>query len=73
MSSRTSVVLNGRTYTRRGGNWMDETGTVVPAFLRPALIAALGTNADSRESLGKGSNTLPRRGTDQRVKRKRKG
>jgi len=48
MANRLSVVLNGHTYTRRGGSWVDDTGTIVPTFLRPALDAALGTNADSR-------------------------
>ncbi len=73
MSNRLSVVMNGRTYTRRGVNWVDDTGTLVPTFLRPALDAALGTNADSRKSRVKGGKPLPGRGFDQRVKRKRKG
>lgn len=73
MSNRLSVVLNGHRYTRRGVSWVDDTGTVVAAFLRPALDAALGTNADSRQSQVKGSQTLPKRGIDERVKRKRKG
>lgn len=73
MNNRLSVVLNGHRYTRRGVSWIDETGAVVSTFLRPALDAALGTNADSRESKIKGIKMLPKRGIDQRVKRKRKG
>jgi len=45
MSSRSSVVMNGRTYTRSGLNWVDETGTFVPTFLLPALNAAITANA----------------------------
>ncbi len=73
MSSHVSVVLNGRTYTRSGRNWRDEKQTLVPKFLLPLLDAAFAANADSGESLTKGSRTLPSRGSDQRVKRKRKG
>lgn len=62
--------MNGHTYTRRGVNWVDDTGTLVATMLRPALDAALGANADSRESVVNGSQTLPKRGIDQRVQRK---
>jgi hypothetical protein len=44
MSSRLTVVLNGHTYTRNGMSWVDETGTMVPTYLLPALNAAVAAN-----------------------------
>jgi hypothetical protein len=74
MGNRLSVLLNGHRYTCSGANWVDDTGTVVPTFLCPALDAALGTTADSRKAMVKASSTITTaRGINQRVKRKRKG
>jgi hypothetical protein len=73
MSTHLSVVMNGQTYTRSGRNWIDEKRMPVPAFLRSLLDAALAANANPKESLTKGRGSFRGRGSDQRVKRKRKG